>query len=242
MRAFVRSVSLLCSIVAATIGGSAFADEPSDATPASWDCPVAAPTNAFELTIGGGYTQGAGDISERGSNIHDVSHAGAQVEMKAAYRIIPSLAIGAYGTYAQFVRGDVLADGTDVRSVTAGFFADYHFRPDRSLDPYVGLASGWRGFWLYPNQGKNTSLQGWEIARLQVGLDYRISHVTAIGPVIGASVNTFFTESTPDTNGFDNVHNPRASFFFFSGIQGRFDFGGSVPTGQGQAQQAQARN
>jgi len=242
MRAIVRSVSLLCSIIAAAAGGSALADEPSDSMANTWDHPVAAPTNAFELTIGGGYAQGVGDIRQNGPSIHDFSHAGAQVELKAAYRIIPELAIGAYGTYAQFVRGDVLEDGTDVRSVTAGFFADYHFRPDRSLDPYVGLASGWRGFWLYPNQGKNTSLQGWEIARLTAGLDYRISKVAAIGPVIGASVNTFFTESAPGTDGFESVHNKRASFFFFSGIQGRFDFGGSVPTGQGQAQQAQARN
>jgi len=237
-----RTVSILCSIVAVAAGGSALADEPSDAMANSWDHPVDAPSNAFELTIGGGYAQGAGDIAERGANIHDLSHAGAQVEMKAAWRLMPSLAIGAYGTYAQFVRGDVVADGTDVRSVTAGFFADYHFRPDRSLDPYVGLASGWRGFWLYPNSGKNSSYQGWEIARLQAGLDYRISRNTAIGPVIGASVNTFFTNSTPETNGFDNVHNPRASFFFFSGIQGRFDFGSFVPSGKGEAQQVAARD
>ncbi len=242
MRSFVRTVSILCSIVAGAAGGSALADEPSDAMGGgTWDHAVDAPTNAFELTIGGGYTQGAGDIAQRGADIDDFSHAGAQVEMKAAWRLMPNLAIGAYGTYAQFVRGDVLAEGTDVRSVTAGFFADYHFRPDRSLDPYVGLASGWRGFWLYPNQGKNTSLQGWEIARVQAGLDVRVSRTVAVGPVIGASVNTFFTESTPDTNGFDNVPNPRASFFFFSGIQGRFDFGNFAPS-KGQAEQVAQAN
>jgi len=64
--------------------------------------------------------------------------------------------------------------------------------------------------------------------------------LTAIGPVIAASVNTFFTENAPGTDGFQDVPNSRANFFFFSGIQGRFDFGGTMPTGKRVAEHARS--
>src|SRR5262249_7735713 len=208
-----------------TLGaGAALADETESQS--GFDHPVAPVSRALEITIGGGYTQGTGDIGDNNPSIQDISKAGGTVELQLGYRIIPSLVFGAYGTYQQFSTGDLTASGFDVRGGTAGLYADWHFRPDRSVDPWVGLASGWRGLWLVPDGGKNTSLQGWEIARLQAGLDYKVTPEVALGPVVGASVTTFFTEDSPASSDFGNIHNPQANWLFFAGLQGHFDLFG----------------
>jgi len=138
--------------------------------------------------------------------VHATADRQHEGELQIAYRIIPELALGAFGTYGQFAKGEPMMANTDVRSVSAGLFADWHFRPARSLDPWIGLATGWRGLWIVPPQGKTASLQGLELARLQVGLDYRVSREVAIAPVLDPNVNAFF----------------------FAGLQGRFDVFGTT--------------
>ena len=243
MKSLLRNASVLSGVLILASAGVAGAQEQADTLSTGFDHPVPAVSRALEIAVGGGYLQGAGDIAQGAARVQDLSGPGGTVELQLAYRATPNFAIGGYGTFSQFGTGDNVSSGTDVRSTTAGAFAAWHFRPDMSVDPWISLASGWRGFWLSPDSGKNTSLQGWEIARLQVGLDYRVSPEVAIGPVIGASVNTFFTEDNPTTNGFTNISDPRANFFFFGGLQARFDVGGEKQThGQGEAVQAQARN
>ena len=237
MKSSIRSMSVLSGALVALGAASARADGPADdASGGGIDHHVAAVSGALEIGLGGGYGQGTGDIGRNSARVQDLSGPGGTLELKLGYRVIPNLAIGGYGTYSQFQANDAMPSG-DVRSATAGVFADWHFRPDRSVDPWIGLASGWRGMWLVPDAGPNTSIQGWEIARLQAGLDYRITPEVAIGPVIGASVNTFFTRDSG--NGFQDIGDPQANFYFFGGLQARFDVLGDRHThAGGQAEQA----
>ncbi len=149
MIASVRSVSFLSAACAVAIaGGAALADEPTDST-GDFDHHVATVSNAFELSATMGYTQGTGDISQAGMNVADISGAGATFELKAGYRISPNFAFGGYGSFAKYTKAN-LAEGTDVYGATAGLWGDYHFRPDRSVDPVIGIASGFLGMWLSP--------------------------------------------------------------------------------------------
>jgi len=228
-------LSLIAGMVAALGAGNARAQDATRTdiagTSRGFDHHVAAVERALEIGVGLGYTQGTGDIAAGSPSVHDLSGAGGNVELQLGYRLTPRLTLGAYGTYAQYARGDTLSTGTDVRGGTAGIFADWQFQPDRSVAPWVGLGSAWRGLWLAPDVGPNTSMQGWEIARLQAGIDYRASPEVAIGPVVGASVNTFFTQNTPGTAGYENIGSPRANFYFTAGLAGRFDVGGTrVPS------------
>ena len=186
-------------------------------------------SNALEIGIGAGYAQGVGDIAKARTNtIQDLSGPGAAVELGVGYRILPQLMIGVYGSGAQYARGDALTEGTDVRSATAGVQANWHFRPGYTVDPWVGLASGWRGLWLSPDSGKTTSLQGLELVRLQVGADYRLSPEVAISPVLGADMSTYLTENNPALTQFTNISDPRVNFGFFAGVMGRFDLLGKT--------------
>jgi hypothetical protein len=77
-------------------------------------------------------------------------------------------------------------------------------------------------------------MQGVEWAKLQIGVDYRIDQAVAISPVVGADLTTFFTQSTPTSNGFTNTTNPTVNTFVFAGVQGRFD----IPTDSRSSQVA----
>lgn len=238
MKSVIRHILAASALVVGASAASAQESAPSEGS-SGFDRPVPAVSHALEIAIGGGYLQGVGDIAGVGPRIQDLSGPGGTAELKVGYRATPNLAFGGYGTFSQFATGDDVLGGTDVRGATAGGFAEWHFRPTQSVDPWVGLSSGWRGLWLSPDSGKNTSIQGWEIARVQLGVDYRISPEVAIGPVIGASVNTFFTEDSPATNGFTNISDPHANWLFFAGLQARFDAFGKKEL-PGQAVQASA--
>src|SRR6188508_1104202 len=107
----------------------------------SVDHHVAPADHAFELAIGTGYTQSAGKLGEGMDDVQDVAGAGGAANVEIGYRIIPHLAVGAYGSFAGYSRGDSLSDDMSVYTLTAGIQAAWHFRPDRSIDPWVSLGT-----------------------------------------------------------------------------------------------------
>jgi outer membrane protein W len=204
----------------------ASADTESISQSSGVDHEVASVKNGVEIGVGLGYTQGGGKLGSTMSSLEDVAGPGGQVEVDLGYRIIPNLTVGLYGTFAQNQHGDSLTNATDVYGATAGVQASWHFRPDRSIDPFVTLGTGWRGLWLNPEQGKVTSLQGFELARLQIGADYRVSKDVAIAPVIGGSVSMFVSQDSPMTTDYTEIQDKKVNFTGFAGLAGRFDLGG----------------
>jgi outer membrane protein W len=200
--------------------------ESLDAT-SSFDHRVAPVKNALELGVATGYSQGGGKLGGNMGNLEDISGPGAAFELDAGYRIIPQLSIGAYGTFAQNQRGDALDTNAKVYGATAGVQAAWHFRPEMSIDPWVSLGTGWRGLWVDSQSAKNTSLQGLELARLQIGADYRVSEDVAIAPVIGGSLSMFVSQDSPMTTDYTEIKDKKVSFTGFAGLSGRFDLGGT---------------
>jgi hypothetical protein len=184
-------------------------------------------TGAVELTIGTGYAQGFGNVASGQPSLTDVARAGGAVQGGVGYRILPELTLGVYGAGGMFGRGDQVSSSADLFTATAGIQADWHFLPSaHELDPWVSLGTGWRGYWVHADQG-DTSLQGMELAKLQLGVDYRLDKAIAVSPVIGGDISAFFTESTPTSGGFHSVASPEVNAFVFAGVLGRFD----IPTG-----------
>jgi hypothetical protein len=202
--------------------------ERTDTTTNGFDHPVpAVDKQAFEIGIATGYTQGGGKLGGTLRNLEDVSGPGGTVEVDLGYRIVPALAVGVYGTLAKNQHGDAIDSSTSVLAATAGVQAALHTRPDAAIDPWVSLGTGWRGMWLSPDTGKVTSLHGLDLARLQVGVDYRISKDIAIAPVIGGSVSMFLTQDSPMTTSYTEISDKKVNVTGFAGLSGRFDFGGS---------------
>jgi len=221
--------AMALAISSTVVTGVASADQKDEAAESKSGRSLAPATHALELTIGTGYEQGFGNVVSGQPSFTDVAQAGGAVEAGVGYRLIPQLTLGVYGSGGMFGRGSSVDGSTNLYTATAGVKADWHFLSSgHDLDPWVSLGTGWRGYWLNADQG-TTSLQGWEIAKLELGLDYRIDQAVAIGPVAGIDVSTFFTQSTPSGSGFSNISNPQASTFVFAGLQGRFDIPTSSP-------------
>ena len=215
----ISAVSLLIPAVALA--------QPESADTTGFDHEVPAVKSAFEIGVATGYSQGGGKLGGNMLNLEDVSGPGAAVEVDVGYRIIPELTLGAYGTFAKYQHGDSIDSNTDVLGATAGIQAAWHFRPDRSVDPWVSLGTGWKGLWLNPSSGKVTSLQGLELARLQLGADYRITKDIAISPVIGGSLSLFISQDSAMTTDLTEIQDKKVNVTGFAGLSGRFDLGGS---------------
>ena len=185
---------------------------------------VDAPSKAFEITVGTGYSQGGGEVGGGLAHLEDISGPGGAFELELGYRINPTWLVGAYGSFSAYDHAD-LEDGTNVLGATAGIFGAAHLRPNRSVDPWVSLGTGWKGLWLDPDRGDTTSLQGFELARLRLGVDYRINKNTSISPEIGGSMDMFVSQDSPMTSGYSEINDKKVNFTGFAGVAGRFDIG-----------------
>lgn len=186
----------------------------------------AAPETALEITVGAGYSQSWGPVGGGLRHLEDISRVGGAVELDLGYRINPTFSIGAYGTFSDNATGDRVSGNADALGATAGIQAAAHLRSDRSIDPWLSLGTGLKGLWLSPGQGKNTSLRGLDLARLQLGIDYRVNEDVSISPLIGGSLDMFVSQDSPMTNGYTKISDKKINFTGFAGFAGRFDIGG----------------
>jgi hypothetical protein len=199
---------------------SAALAQPSDG---GFDHPMPALHDALEIAIGGGYMQGLGDTGA-GVDVEDVAGPGGNGELQIGYRISPHLAIGAYGTLEGFAAGNRLNERrNDVVGASVGLKTDWHLRPNRSVDPWISTGGGMRWLWIDENNTSTTTLRGLDLARLQVGVDYRVTPTFALSPVIGATATMYLDADTPMTDGFRELDDKQISWTFSGGLLGRFD-------------------
>ena len=98
---------------------------------------IAAPQNAFEMSVNTGYTQGFGTLSP-GVSLPNVSSAGVGVGLGLGYRVSPELLLGINGQY-----NELTSEGgyTGTRGVSAGVNADFHFAPTNRIDPWLSVGA-----------------------------------------------------------------------------------------------------
>ncbi len=182
--------------------------------------------HALEIGVGAGFSSGGGPIGGGQRHLEDVANPGGAFELDLGYRVTPNLVLGGYGTLAAYQTGDAVDTSSDVFAATAGLQAGWHFRPTYNLDPWVKVGTGWKSLWVSQDHVKTTALQGLELARVQVGLDYRASKTVAIAPVIGGSVDMFLAQDTPMTTSYDEISSKKVNFTGFAGVVGTFDLAG----------------
>lgn len=218
-------ISQLAPVLALLIPGVAAADDNQHQNDqAGFDRYVAPLSKAIEIGVSTGYAQGGGPIGSTMQDLDQLSGPGGAVELQLGYRINPTFAVGLYGQFSAFDSGDV-NEGDNVFGAGAGIMGTAHLRPGRSIDPWVSLSTGWKALWLDHEREKTTSLQGFDLARVQIGVDYRISKGVAITPVIGGSLGMFVGQQTAMTDGYDEISDKKVNFTGFAGLSGRFGVG-----------------
>jgi hypothetical protein len=220
--------SLLASAALATIvaaAGTARAQSAPGAETARsfWDQSVAAPSQAFELTVGSGYTQGFGQY-QKGSanNMKDIAGVGIGIDLGVGYRLSPTWMLGASGAYQAYQAGNFEGD-TSAGGATARLDATFQLAPYSRLAPWLKGGVGYRYLCECgtPSTRAGARLHGFELLNLNAGLDMRFDQQIALAPLVGASLTTFLWDRT------DAIVDPRLGVFVYGGLQARFDIGGS---------------
>ena len=197
--------------------GGAFAQPVSERP----DEVVPAVRNAFEIGVASGYTQGGGKLADEMISLGQIAGPGITVELDLGYRFTPAFSVGAYGSLAAYEPGSMYR-GYDVLGATLGLQVVWHVQPARSLDPWISVGAGWKT--LLASGDDDLTLRGVDLARVQFGLDFRLSKNVAVAPVIGGSISTFVSENQHGAS-YDISGLPQ--FNGFAGISGRFDLDGA---------------
>jgi hypothetical protein len=189
----------------------------------TWSERVPEASNALELGVGGGYTEGFGALTPL-HNIQEVAIDGIGLDLNVDYRFDPHFSIGIQGEYQQFVsptQASVVA-----RGAATNIGLTYHAMPSTYAAPWVRIATGYRMFWsVDPAGGEDTTLiHGLELAKATFGYDLRLARDIAVSPAFGADLTMFVWQ---DENGVNVPFGPpQLCVFIFGGFQGRFDLGG----------------
>jgi hypothetical protein len=181
-----------------------------------------APTQAFELKLATGYTQGFGMVTPN-VGIPSVAGAGIGVNMDIDYRMTPHASFGVAGQYQEFSS----ENNTAARGAMGNLGFTVHGAPLQRADPWLRLGAGYRLLWsVNPTNGGPTVLvHGFELAALNLGYDLRLSEGVAIAPMIGADLTMFLWEHA---GGFTRaLPSAELGTFVFAGLQARFDAGPS---------------
>lgn len=181
---------------------------------------VNAPSQALELKIGTGYTQGIGMLTPSRS-LADASGAGLGASLDIDYRINHRWSVGGEGQYQEFMA----AQNSSARGLAFNGGVTYHFDPLLRGDPWLRLGTGFRLF--YDNNptgepGVNYLRDGFDVVTAKVGYDVRVSEDVAIAPVVGADLNLFIW----DNGAVQSRTSAQPATFVYAGLQGRFDIGG----------------
>jgi hypothetical protein len=216
-----RTIALLSGAIlavgVATWGSSANAQEAP-----RWQSYVPAPTNAFELKLGTGYTQGIGNIAP-GTSIINVAGAGIGFSGDLDYRFSPYASVGVESQYQEFTT----ENNTGSRGLAFNLGVTVHAAPYRRADPFLRLGTGYRLLWdVNPiSAPPNTTnlFHGFDTITGKLGVDIRVSKDVALAPVIGADLQVFVWENS------NALSTAQLGTFVYGGLQGRFDVGGSTP-------------
>jgi hypothetical protein len=181
----------------------------------------------LELDVATGYTQGHGPAAGgMMPGLEDLAGGGGALRLGVGWRIAPRWTAGTYFEASRLGSGEQGTDG--MTSFAAGLQGQLHLAPASRLDPWIGLGAGWRGLWLEHAAGTHV-LQGLDLARVEAGLDWRVSDRLAVAPVVGLSFTEMLSEKGPGASGYSDVQDRDIGQVLFVGVNGRFDVFGSAP-------------
>ena len=196
----------------------------------SWNRFTPAPRSAFELSVGTGYTQGFGRLSNgTRSTVADIAEEGIGVNFGLAYRINPRWSLGVDSQYQEFRLSTNLEGSSGVRGETAGLGATYHLAPYNVYDPFFSFGTGYRMLWETHVSAPDVMRHGFEFGKFVAGVDLKATPDIALGPVVGADLTYLSFERVAGPNGSvaaGTISGGGISTFLFVGMQGKFDIGG----------------
>ncbi len=178
-----------------------------------------APVNAFELRVSSHYTQGFGKPAP-GVGMPSVAGAGVNGTLDLDYRATPWVSMGLQGEYQEFTS----EQNTAARGFAGNVGVTFHGAPLFRGDPYLRFGAGYRLLWsVNPPGSTTTTFHGFELGKVTLGYDLRLTPGVAIAPQIGADLTMFVWEDVGGVNSALSV--VTVATFVYAGLQARFDMG-----------------
>ena len=171
----------------------------------------------LEVAVSLGSATSVGDVGD-GMAADDLIGTAGQLELKVGTRLTPNLGLSFYSQAQALTEGSNRA--RDVYTGSAGLMMDFHLRPRAPIDPWIGIGAGVAAI-LVEQDGHSLAV-GVELARIQAGVDFRLSKDFAIGPMIGASATLYGAQKTP-MNDFAEIDDKGINWTFSAGVAGRFN-------------------
>jgi len=189
--------------------------------PPAYDTRMPAIDGGLEIAVAISGAQTTGDIGD-GMTADNLIGSAGQLDLEIGHRLTPHLTLGFYSNAQAFAEGSY--GPRDVYTGAAGVEADFHFRPTQAVDPWISIGTGVRAYLI--EDGNYTIGVGAELARLQVGADFRLDENVALGPVLGASASLYGAEKQPMED-FHELSDKGINWTFTAGIAGRFNLLGT---------------
>lgn len=119
------------------------------------------------------------------------------IEVTGRWRFTPGLSGGAYfGWGPAFLSSSTCTSGCGGWDMRFGLVLAYHFSPDRTLDPWFSIGTGWQWTqysrpWGASGGTGHVTFNGWEPLNVAVGLDVVTSQAFSVGPYVGVVGGTY---------------------------------------------------
>ena len=136
------------------------------------------------------------------SSLSDGYSGALPIEVAGRYRFTPNLSAGVYYQFAPaFIASNtcdagVSCSGYDMR---LGIEAVYGFMPEGGMNPWISVGTGWEWTQLSASAGgisESVTFSGWEYFNVQVGADFALSKMFALGPYVGYFGGTYTNVSS----------------------------------------------
>jgi Outer membrane protein beta-barrel domain len=218
-------------LVVFTLAGTAAAQGTAGEVRNLRTSPIVSPHDAFEVGLTAGYTQPQGNLTS-GTALTDQIGPGFVAGLDLGYRLSPHWALGVGGQYHESTIESALPSGSSARGIAAQIRLAYHVWPTQFADPYLAIGTGYRALWeLPPGTNDDVLLHGFDLARVELGLEYRVTQDFSIGPFLAVDLNLFGWRD-PESGPSAPLTDKRVNAFFSGSFAARFDLGGSRVTSQ----------
>jgi hypothetical protein len=171
----------------------------------------------LELGLSTGSATTVGDVGDN-MDAGDLIGTAAQLELQVGTRLTPQFGLAFYANGQALTTGSTRS--RDVYTGAAGIAATFHVRPHHTIDPWISVGTGLRAL-MIDDDGLSLGV-GVELARIQLGTDFRITEDFALGPVIGASASLYGAIRTPERD-FEELDNKGINWTLSAGVAGRFN-------------------
>src|SRR5215472_9533538 len=164
-------------------------------------------SQGWEIAFRTGAMVPVGDAAE-GAKLSDTFGVQFPLWLDLGYRF-DKFFVGAYGQYAFGLLGKTITCDNpnlkcSVSAVRLGFEFQFHPGGRTKIDPWLGLGFGyqWSSIHLSDPSGSGTlSAEGWDLGRIEVGVDFAVGKVVRFAPFVGATIGQYGKTSASSSSG-----------------------------------------